>query len=261
MADTSPQGRLTVAKALRELTAFGYYRVERVRQPDGTFISQAHVYDVPHTAYATAQVVPGAVLPGSGGSAADDRGAHPVKNRGKEPTLPAPRTPADAVPGTGTGGRREIPSPPTSAALGEAASLLHRVTAAEPRLRLGAAEAITLAPLVAPWLERGLGPRDLSAALLGGLPDRVHSASAFLRDRLTRKLPPAPEPVPAAPRRYECAGCARPTTHVGICRTCAGLDATSQSTLAERAHTAARGRALTRAALNSQPWPLVGARA
>ena len=32
MADTSPQGRLAVAKALRELTAFGYYRVERVRR-------------------------------------------------------------------------------------------------------------------------------------------------------------------------------------------------------------------------------------
>ena len=40
MADTSPQGRLAVAKALRELTEFGYYRVERVRQPDGTFVSR-----------------------------------------------------------------------------------------------------------------------------------------------------------------------------------------------------------------------------
>nr|WSX78560.1 hypothetical protein OH826_34745 [Streptomyces sp. NBC_00899] len=270
MAETSPQGRLAVAKALRELSAFGYYRVERVRQPDGTFVSQAHVYDVPHTAYATAQVAPGAVLPGSGRSAADERGTHPVKAPGKEPTLPAQRTPADAVPGTATGGRREIPptplaqADPPNTAGAEAAALLHRVTAAEPRLRLGAAEAITLAPLVAPWLERGLGPRDLSFALLGGLPERVHSASAFLRDRLTRKLPPAPEPIttPPTPRRHECSACARPTPHAGICRTCAGPDATSQDALAERARTAARGRALARAALNGHhPGPLVGARA
>ncbi|WUH92604.1 hypothetical protein OG900_22510 [Streptomyces sp. NBC_00433] len=263
MAETSPQGRLSVAKALRELSAFGYYRVERVRQPDGTFVSQAHVYDTPHTAYATAQAAPGAVLPGAGRPAAGDRGTNPVKDRGKEPTLPAQRTPADPVPGTGPGGRRETPSTPPSAALAEAGALLHRVTAAEPRLRLGAAEAITLAPLVTPWLERGLGPRDLTAALLDGLPERVHSASAFLRGRLTRKLPPAPEPInaPPPPRRHECSACARPTPHAGTCRTCAGLDATSQDALDERARTAARGRALARAALTSHhPGPLAGAR-
>ncbi|NUS15251.1 MAG: hypothetical protein HOY69_28285 [Streptomyces sp.] len=250
MADTSPQGRLAVAKALRELAAFGYYRVERVRQADGTFVSQAHVYDSP-------QVGPGVVRPGSGRSAADDRGANPVKDRGKEPTLPAQRTPIGAVPGAGRGGRREIPStplaePPNSTST-EAAALLHLVTAAEPRLRLGAAEAMTLAPLVTPWLERGLGPRDLSFALLGGLPERVHSASAFLRDRLTRKLPPTPEPVAARPRRYECAVCARPTPHEGVCRTCAGLDATPPDAVDERARTTARGRALVRAILNSRP--------
>jgi hypothetical protein len=270
MADTSPQGRLAVAKALRELAAFGYYRVERVRQPDGTFVSQAHVYDTPHTAYASAQVGPGAVLPGSGRLAADDRDAHPVKDRGKEPTLPAQRTPADAVPGTAPGGRRETPptplaqTEPPNATGTEAAALLHRVTAAEPRLRLGAAEAMTLAPLVAPWLERGLGPRDLSSALLNGLPERVHSASAFLRDRLTRKLPPAVEPAaaPPKPRWYECASCARPSPHEGVCRACASLSATPPDAVDERARTAARGRALVRAALSGHhSGQLAGARA
>lgn len=86
----------------------------------------------------------------------------PVKNRGKEPALPAQRAPAPA-----SGGLREIPAPPPRPALAEAAAVLHRVTAAEPRLRLGTAEAQALAPLAAPWLERGLGPRDLSFALLG----------------------------------------------------------------------------------------------
>ena len=262
MADTSPQGRLAVAKALRELTAFGYYRVERVRQPDGTFLSQAHVYDAP-------QAGPSAVPPDSGRSADGARGAQPVKDRGKEPTLPAQRTAPDTMLGAGAGGQRKTPlaepTPvgPPNPAVGEAAALLHRVTAAEPRLRLGAAEALALAPLVIPWLERGHGPRDLAQALLSGLPEPVHSASALLHDRLTRKLPQATEPVaaPAKPRWYECTTCARPTPDEGICRTCAGLGVTPPEALDERARTAARGRALVGNALHGHRSGHLAARA
>jgi hypothetical protein len=263
MADTSPQGRHSVAKALRELAAFGYYRVERVRRADGTFVSEAHVYDSP-------QVGPSAVLPGSGRSADGGRGAHPVKDRGKEPSLPAQRAAAGTAPGAGAGGRQTTPvatttpAGPPYPAVGEAAALLHRVTAAEPRLRLGTAEAVALAPLVTRWLERGHGPRDLSQALLSGLPERVHSASALLRDRLTRKLPPIAEPViaHAKPRWHECAACARPTPDAGICRTCAGLDATPREAVDQRSRTAARGRALVRNALHGhRPDPLAAGRA
>jgi hypothetical protein len=263
MADTSPQGRHSVAKALRELAAFGYYRVERVRHADGTFTSQTHVYDTP-------QVAPDTALPDSGRAATGNRGAHPVKDCGKEPSLPAQRTAADAVPGARAGGQRKTqvteatPAGPPDAAVGEAAALLHRVTAAEPRLRLGAAEAIALAPLVSQWLEHGYGPRDLSQALLGGLPERVHSTTALLRDRLTRKLPPAVEPVtaPAKARWHECSACARPTPDEGICRICAGLDAAPPEAMDERARTAARGRALVRTALHGhRPGPLAAGRA
>jgi hypothetical protein len=234
MADTSPQGRIAVAKALRELTKYGYYRVERVRRPDGTFVTETHVYDTP-------QVGPAAIRPGSGRSATANPGANPVKAPGKVPTLPAQRT------SPAPGGRQE--NPPT--ALTEAATLLHQVTAPEPRLRLGPAEALALAPLVTPWLARGLGPRDLAHALLPGLPERVHSATAFLRDRLTRKLPPPPAPTPTPPRRYEyeCTECARPTPYEGICRPCTGADTPPPETVEERARTATRGRALVRAAL------------
>ena len=87
MADTSPQGRLAVAKALRELTAAGYYRVLRVRQSDGTFVSEAHVYDTPQR---DPQVTPTAVLPGPGGATADRCGTNPVKDQGKHPPSPHP---------------------------------------------------------------------------------------------------------------------------------------------------------------------------
>jgi hypothetical protein len=167
-------------------------------------------------------------------------------------------------PATGTGGRKQIPTtnparPAPSHAdrpdrsdegvLGKPVATLFRVLRPEPRLRLGMAEALALAPLVTPWLERGYGQRDLAEALLGGLPDRVHSAPALLRDRLTRKLPPAPQPpAPVTPRWTECGPCGRPIPHEGICRTCAGLGNRSDDS-SDRAQVAARGRAKVRAAL------------
>lgn len=236
-----------MAKALRELTAFGYYRVERVRRADGTFVSEVHVFDTP-------QVAPDATRPGPGEAESEDRGANPVKDRGKEPTLPARRPSAAA----GEEGRGEplATQPAPTGPVSEAAATLFRVLRPEPRLRLGAAEALALAPLVSAWLERGCGERDLATALLGGLPEPVHSAPALLRDRLTRKLPPASEPAapPPKPRPHECGQCARPIPHEGICRACAGL-AHEPDDPAVRASIAARGRAKVRAALNAGSVP------
>jgi hypothetical protein len=261
MADTSPQGRLAVAKALRELTSAGYYRVDRVRRADGTFVSEAHVYDIPYTA-------PGLTRPGSGTAAAENQDANPVKDGGKEPTLPAQRSNAVQAgghrPGTGDVGQAKPPASDSASGrpVGEAAATLFRVLRPEPRLRLGTAEALDLAPLVSEWLERGYGHRDLSQALLGGLPARIHSASAILRDRLTRKLPPSSEPVvPAEPRwSWECGTCARPMPHEGVCRACAGLADRPDET-ALQAGVAARGRARVRAALQADKGQILPARA
>jgi hypothetical protein len=105
--------------------------------------------------------------------------------------------------------------------LSAAVATLYRVIRPEPRLRLGEAEALELAPLVAQWLERGSTPDDLAQALLPGLPVPMHSPAGVLRSRLERKMPPLPAaPPPPAP---ECAQCHDPVPQPGICRACAGL--------------------------------------
>ncbi|MEZ0070579.1 hypothetical protein ABIA32_006632, partial [Streptacidiphilus sp. MAP12-20] len=176
MADNSPQGRGAIRRALRELTDAGYYRVVKVRQEDGRILSEAHVYDVPQPA-----VAPGVDFPDSGEPGVDRPGAKPPKKREKEPTLPAQRRPGE------TGGST-LTVPQSDPATREAVAALYRVTRGEPRLRLGAAEALELAPLVATWLER-VDERDLAQALLPGLPRFVMSARGLLKDRLIRKSP------------------------------------------------------------------------
>lgn len=254
MADTSPQGRHTVAKALRELAAAGYYRVDKIRRDDGTFVSEAHVWDIPQ------QAGPGLSRPGSGPSASENAGSNPVKDLQKEPSLPAQRNERgqarEEQSDTGAGGQEGSTSTehekaaPPDAAVGAAVATLFRVIRPEPRLRLGAVEALSLAPLVAQWLERGCGELDLARALLPGLPAQIHSAVAVLRDRLQRKLPPVPHPVVAAvaAQQHECGRCADPVARPGICRPCAGLGGPTVKVGGGEAATV-RGMAMVRAAM------------
>ncbi|MCX4747202.1 helix-turn-helix domain-containing protein [Kitasatospora sp. NBC_01287] len=234
MADSSPQGRTAVHKALKELREAGYYHVLAVRLPDGKLRSEVHVYDTPQ--YETPRLVaptatiqgPGAVRPGSPVS-------QKRKNRGKVPT-PLPTRPV-------------APDPPAEPdpVLREAVAALYRVIRPERRLRLGEAEALQLAPLVASWLERGSTLADLAQALLPTLPTPLHSPLGLLRDRLQRKMPPVPGSLPAPltdpptapptapstapptappttppPERAECTECNAPVAGPGRCGRCAG---------------------------------------
>ena len=197
MADSSPQGRGAVRKALKELTAAGYYRVVKLRLPDGTIRSEAHVFDTPQR-----PDLPGVPRPVSGEAVTGAADVPLVKDRVQEPSLPD-RAKAD------------------DEQVRAAAVTLFRAIKAEPRLRLGEAEAMELAPLVAQWLERGGTPGELAQALLSGLPATVHCPVGLLRTRLKCKMPP--EQPAVRPVYDECTRCHDPVSQPGICRPCAGL--------------------------------------
>ncbi|MFJ2186655.1 hypothetical protein ACIOJE_01665 [Kitasatospora sp. NPDC087861] len=200
IADTTVGvGRTAVRRALKELENAGYYRVDKVRMPDGTVRSHASVFDTPQLGPPSS-----APPPDSGGPDAGPSDTPPVKNPEEVPTLPAELTEPDPQ-------------------VREAVATLHRVIRREPRLRLGEAEAAALAPLVAEWLARGQTDADLAHALLPALPRPLHSPVGLLRDRLRRKLPPPRTPAAAPPARSECAECRDPVPRPGICRPCAGL--------------------------------------
>lgn len=276
MADTSPQGRAAVAKALRELARAGLYVVRKVRQADGTFVTEVHVFDTPQPA--NGPVPPSAAIPGSGAATPGGHGVPGVKNLGKEPSLPpvgpaepptgGPTTPAAvAVVASASADSAPAPDLPLLAAqvpdqvVREAVAVLFRVLRREPRLRLGEAEALNLAPLVAGWLDDGATEQDLATALLPGLPQPVHAPAALLRDRLTRKRPPQqPAPAPAGPRWSECPTCHDPVARPGLCRPCAGLAPRTTTADDERTTATARGMAKVRAALLGTP-PVTATRA
>ncbi|MFI9159521.1 hypothetical protein [Kitasatospora aureofaciens] len=232
MADTSPQGRGAVRKALKELTDAGFYRTEKVRMPDGTVRTEAHVYDTPQP------VSPGITRPVPGERTTGRTGAPVVKNQEKATTLPARE------------GEREGEAAEPDEQVSAAVAALYRAIRPEPRLRLGEAEAQALAPLVIQWLERGATHADLAQALLPALPASLHSAAGVIRYRLEHKLPPPP-PLPPAVRLAECISCHDPVPRPGICRPCAGLGTRSLAVGGGEPFTrigAARARAALRAA-------------
>ncbi|MFE0458183.1 hypothetical protein ACFW1A_02845 [Kitasatospora sp. NPDC058965] len=235
MADTSPQGRGTIRRALKELTVAGYYRVDTVRLPNGTLRSEAHVFDTP-------QLGP----PPPDPPAAPPAATHP------EPGEPEPGPPVTLPKEPGN----KEPSLPNH--LRTAVQTLYRVLRPEPRLRLGEAEALSLAPLVARWLERGSTAAELARAILLDLPEVLHSPVGILRNRLERKLPPPTVAPPPPPRLTECASCHDPVPRPGTCRACTGLARPPVAVGLGAAATpagAARARAALRAGRTDPPKP------
>ncbi|MCJ0873548.1 helix-turn-helix domain-containing protein [Streptomyces sp. AP-93] len=219
LADKHPGvGRRGVSKAVDELVRYGYYARRTVRDPlTGHVHTETFVSDTPPTE--DRPQPPGAgpdPTPGTGEGVTGRAGASPqgTKTSGEVPSLPealealepleAPEAPPSPEP-PGTVGQ--------SATQGTArgAALLARITAYEPRLRLGVTETLALAPLAQRWLEHGVSDLEARCLLTDGLPPFVYSARALLADRLVRKLP-----APRAPR--DPAAPAAPPAECGVCR-------------------------------------------
>lgn len=276
----NPDGQQLIARAMRELVAFGYMVRRRVRDREtGKITTVVDVYDTPQntTGKDLSEVVPNLGNPSPGQSSDLPTGeSNEESNQPTHGTTDATETEDD---GTGTEVGREGFSDtttntgpdavePTSigtqssetetvepeideAELAACAEILGRIGRDYPRLALGRKEMAPLLPLVAEWRNRGVSDSSIRTILTEGLPERVHSARAFLAYRLRMKMPTKLVPAVAAPTAAtmpECVECGRPTLSGGMCSMCVETS-TSTPTVASLHTTKVRGIALARAAL------------
>lgn len=225
-----PEGRTAVSGARSQLIEEGYLHVRRAQHPTkGTWTTRTLISSVPLTA---AEEVAAAWSAAGREDAAPSGGISAPSAR--KPAVGALRGRKVSTSPKGEKKRRNTSRPPAaqggapdlsgvpSGQVAAAAKLLCSLAAPDARLAsLGLTEAVGLAPLVAQWLERDRSVDRLRAALLSGLPERVHAPAALLRTRLDRKMPPVPVAVVVKPV-HECAQCAAPVPQPGVCRRCAG---------------------------------------
>ncbi|MFF7901022.1 helix-turn-helix domain-containing protein [Streptomyces sp. NPDC088817] len=220
-----PEGATRIAAALRELEAHGYLRRPRERAPGGRIVTRTiscnqptaarrHHDEPPHTA-PDAPDRPATAAPKQEQcekqAARETGGAHEKR---------AARKPLPAVP---------RPAYPAPALLQAATDLLADLRRRDPRLLLSACDTAHLAPGVAAWLEREVGPAAVRHALTADLPSEgLRRPAAVLAYRLTAQLPPPlPFRAPAAPPPVRhplqtCEGCDRAfrAPAPGRCRDC-----------------------------------------
>ncbi|MFJ9248016.1 helix-turn-helix domain-containing protein [Streptomyces sp. NPDC101776] len=200
LAARFPEGTTRIAAALRELETHGYLRRERHRIPDGRIVTRTTSCNQPghrgETAPAHAPATP------------------------KKPKQRTPRKPLPAVPS---------PAYPAPALLQAATDLLAGLRRHHPDLLLSACDTAHLAPGVAAWLERDIGPTAVRHALTADLPpEGVRRPAALLAHRLAAQLPPpppfrAPAPPPAVRQPLQnCDGCERAfrAPAPGLCHDC-----------------------------------------
>ncbi|WP_414168880.1 helix-turn-helix domain-containing protein [Streptoverticillium reticulum] len=186
------EGEIVIARALRELETAGYLERKRVRTDAGRVVTRTSWYERPG---APADLAP--------------RPRPRPQRRAAAPEEAAPLPPAD---------------PP-------AADLLAGLRRRDPRLWLSEKDVRRLSPGVRAWLDRGIGPRQITRTLTAGLPTGVIPWPArLLSYRLTDWLPPdlpvqseAPPSAPARPLPFQtCGGCERVfrAAEPGRCRDC-----------------------------------------
>lgn len=235
LAERTPEGRERVASAMRELERFGYLKRTKKRTLEGRIYTEVEVFDTPKGS--SSQIAPDTRFPGSGSPAGSPGGDHPLNEGGEESTRPVP--PALYADDGWEGDSDEE----TKAS----AELLARVARAEPKLSLGQAEALRLAPLVTEWRRRGASELHVIGSLTSGLPrDGVHHAARFLETRLAAKMPTEQRAVPS---RLECEQCGVPVLTAGLCRSCRDVEPAGSRDGAGLVQVRVRGAAMARAAL------------
>ncbi|MEU9538281.1 hypothetical protein [Streptomyces mirabilis] len=258
LAEQRKEGRARIAAALRELEESRYLRrVVRKDGESGQLFTVYEVFDTPYDNEPPAGEPEKVENLASGESDVAGAGALPSgeKTREQEPPSPPPEPepePEGKGKGKGKGEREVAPTARTTLA----AKLLGSLGRAEPRLALGGAEALRLAPLVEEWWERGATSAQVRCALTQGLPSPVYSARARVEDRLRRKRPATPEPTgPTGPTGSEGpAEPSEPTAAPAATVEIRTVDFRRPGATAYR-EAARRGGALARALLSGRPEP------
>ncbi|MDQ0933508.1 hypothetical protein [Streptomyces turgidiscabies] len=205
LAEQRKEGRARIAAALLELEESRYLRrVVRKDEESGQFSTIYEVFDTPYDDEPPAGESEEVQNLASGESGSAAPGGLPSVEKTREEEPPSPPS-AEAAP--------EAPPSEPGAPPGErtalAARLLGSLGRTDPRLALGAAEALRLAPLVEEWWAAGASSAQVRAALTQGLPSPLHSPRALVENRLRRKRP-AP-PADASAGSAGSAGSATPT--------------------------------------------------
>ncbi|MFJ6484984.1 MULTISPECIES: helix-turn-helix domain-containing protein [unclassified Streptomyces] len=210
LAERFPEGEVRIAAALRELEAHGYLARFQERLPSGRVVTCTVSYNNPPAR--SAETARERRTPEPSPDPEPEPAPDPNPEPDPEPA-PAPEHAPDPAPD------EELADVPEAEL--QARELLARLRLRDPRLVLSERDTVRLAPAAALWLERGLVPGAVTAALTRALPQTViHSPAALLAHRLREQLPPRlPDPWAAHPAHP-----AHPDREVHPLRSCEECD-------------------------------------
>ncbi|MBT2402487.1 MULTISPECIES: helix-turn-helix domain-containing protein [unclassified Streptomyces] len=189
LAGRFPESEHRIARALRELEVHGYLERTRVRLPGGQVVTRTVSYNRPGRLPVDDEPPP--ARPPAPPPTATTAPPNPMSQT--SPAPPMPPTPPRA-------GRAPLPrpvNPDNHWRRAAAITVLGDLRRLDSRLVLGQQDIDRLAPAVEAWLERGVSPGAVGAALTANLPSPPRNPAGLVAHRLTEQLPPA---LPATPR-------------------------------------------------------------
>ncbi|WKU46755.1 hypothetical protein Q3V23_23315 [Streptomyces sp. VNUA116] len=211
ITDRVAEGRSAVSKAFTQLETAGYLRRHRSQDPEtGLWNTQSHVSDLPMNH------IPAVGEP-RGRTVGDSPKGESTQGKNLLPDAAAKSDGAGAIKGSGEkeGEKSHNKKPqtaPADAELGRASAVLAQLGKADPRLALGTADILRLAPLAAEWLTEGHRELKLLTVLTTRLPERIDAPAALVQYRLKNHRPAKPQPrkMQAPITRACCQSCAAP---------------------------------------------------